>query len=76
MLLGRVLLGLSFLRRLLLCSQVVRCLPFGRAQIGRVCLSLLHRLLRRVAGLIYVPDRERGEARQRVMRRLGLDQAT
>jgi uncharacterized tellurite resistance protein B-like protein len=33
-------------------------------------------LLRRVGGLIYVPDRERGEARQRVMRRLGLDQAT
>jgi len=33
-------------------------------------------LLRRVAGLIYVPDRERGEARQRVLRRLGLDQAT
>jgi len=29
-------------------------------------------LLRRVAGLIYVPDRERGEARQRVLRRLGL----
>ena len=33
-------------------------------------------LLRRVAGLIYVPDRERGEARQRVLKRLGLDQAT
>ena len=33
-------------------------------------------LLRRVGGLIYVPDRERGEARQRVLRRLGLDQAT
>jgi uncharacterized tellurite resistance protein B-like protein len=28
-------------------------------------------LLRRVGGLIYVPDRERGEARQRVLRRLG-----
>ena len=33
-------------------------------------------LLRRVGGLIYVPDRERGEARQRVLKRLGLDQAT
>ena len=31
-------------------------------------------LLRRVGGLIYVPDRERGEARQRVLKRLGLDQ--
>lgn len=30
-------------------------------------------LLRRVGGLIYVPDRERGMARQRVLRRLGLD---
>jgi uncharacterized tellurite resistance protein B-like protein len=30
-------------------------------------------LLRRVGGLIYVPDRERGMARQRVMARLGLD---
>jgi len=30
-------------------------------------------LLRRVGGLIYVPDRERGEARQRVLKRLGLD---
>ncbi len=29
-------------------------------------------LLRRVAGLIYVPDRESGRARQRVMARLGL----
>ena len=29
-------------------------------------------LLRRVAGLIYVPDRESGEARLRVLRRLGL----
>lgn len=28
-------------------------------------------LLRRVAGLIYVPDRESGQARQRVMARLG-----
>ena len=28
-------------------------------------------LLRRVAGLIYVPDRERGEARRRVLERLG-----
>lgn len=28
-------------------------------------------LLRRVAGLIYVPDRESGEARQRVLARLG-----
>ena len=32
-------------------------------------------LLRRVGGLIYVPDRERGMARQRVLARLGLDQA-
>jgi uncharacterized tellurite resistance protein B-like protein len=31
-------------------------------------------LLRRVGGLVYVPDRERGIARQRVMARLGLDQ--
>lgn len=31
-------------------------------------------LLRRVGGLIYVPDRERGMARQRVLKRLGLDQ--
>jgi uncharacterized tellurite resistance protein B-like protein len=31
-------------------------------------------LLRRVGGLIYVPDPERGMARQRVLRRLGLDQ--
>jgi uncharacterized tellurite resistance protein B-like protein len=31
-------------------------------------------LLRRVGGLIYVPDRERGMARQRVLARLGLDQ--
>jgi uncharacterized tellurite resistance protein B-like protein len=30
-------------------------------------------LLRRVGGLIYVPDPERGIARQRVLRRLGLD---
>ncbi|MDR3497662.1 MAG: TerB family tellurite resistance protein [Parvibaculum sp.] len=29
-------------------------------------------LLRRVAGLIYVPDRESGQARQRVLARLGL----
>jgi uncharacterized tellurite resistance protein B-like protein len=29
-------------------------------------------LLRRVSGLIYVPDPERGMARQRVLRRLGL----
>ena len=32
-------------------------------------------LLRRVGGLIYVPDRERATARQRVLKRLGLDQA-
>jgi uncharacterized tellurite resistance protein B-like protein len=32
-------------------------------------------LLRRVGGLIYVPDPERGMARQRVLKRLGLDQA-
>ena len=30
-------------------------------------------LLRRVGGLIYVPDRERGMARRRVLGRLGLD---
>lgn len=30
-------------------------------------------LLRRVAGLIYVPDREAGHARKRVLTRLGLD---
>lgn len=29
-------------------------------------------LLRRVAGLIYVPDRESGQARQRVIARLGI----
>jgi uncharacterized tellurite resistance protein B-like protein len=33
-------------------------------------------LLRRVGGLIYVPDRERGMARQRVLERLGLAQAS
>ncbi len=33
-------------------------------------------LLRRVAGLIYVPDRERGLARQRVLGRRGLEPAT
>ena len=33
-------------------------------------------LLRRVGGLINVPDRERGMARQRVRKRLGLDPAT
>jgi uncharacterized tellurite resistance protein B-like protein len=33
-------------------------------------------LLRRVGGLIYVPDRERGVARQRVRKRLGLDRGT
>jgi uncharacterized tellurite resistance protein B-like protein len=32
-------------------------------------------LLRRVGGLIYVPDRERGMARQRVLKRRGLDKA-
>jgi uncharacterized tellurite resistance protein B-like protein len=32
-------------------------------------------LLRRVGGLIYVAERERGEARLRVLKRLGLDQA-
>lgn len=30
-------------------------------------------LLRRVAGLLHVPDRARGEARLRVLRRLGLE---
>ena len=33
-------------------------------------------LLRRVGGLIYVPDRERGMARRRVLERLGIDEAT
>lgn len=33
-------------------------------------------LLRRVAGLIYVPDRESGQARQRVMARLGVASRT
>tara|TARA_R110002110_G_scaffold107622_16_gene269260 strand:+ start:790 stop:1257 length:468 start_codon:yes stop_codon:yes gene_type:complete len=33
-------------------------------------------LLRRVAGLIYVPDRESGEARRRVMNRLGISSGT
>jgi uncharacterized tellurite resistance protein B-like protein len=32
-------------------------------------------LLRRVGGLIYVPDRDRGMARQRVLRRRGLEGA-
>jgi uncharacterized tellurite resistance protein B-like protein len=32
-------------------------------------------LLRRIGGLIYVPDRDRGMARQRVLARLGLGQA-
>ena len=32
-------------------------------------------LLRRVGGLIYVTDRERGMARQRVLKRRGLDEA-
>lgn len=31
-------------------------------------------LLRRVGGLIYVPDRERGEAKKRVLARLGIEQ--
>ncbi len=31
-------------------------------------------LLRRVAGLIYVTDRERGDARKRVIARLGIDE--
>jgi uncharacterized tellurite resistance protein B-like protein len=30
-------------------------------------------LLRRVGGLIYIPDPERGMARQRVLKRLGID---
>ncbi len=29
-------------------------------------------LLRKIAGLIYVPDKDRGEARKRVLQRLGL----
>ena len=33
-------------------------------------------LLRRVAGLIYVTDRERGDARKRAMARLGIDETT
>ena len=32
-------------------------------------------LLRRVAGLIYVTDRERGDARKRAMARLGIDES-
>jgi uncharacterized tellurite resistance protein B-like protein len=32
-------------------------------------------LLRRIGGLVYVSDRERGAARQRVLERCGLDQA-
>ena len=32
-------------------------------------------MLRRVAGLVDVSDHERGEARQRVLRRLGIDRA-
>ena len=32
-------------------------------------------LLRRVGGLIYVPDRDRGIARQRALKQLGLDRA-
>jgi uncharacterized tellurite resistance protein B-like protein len=32
-------------------------------------------MLRRVAGLVDVSDRERGEARRRVLRRLGIDEA-
>lgn len=31
-------------------------------------------LVRRIAGLIYVSDRERGDARKRVMARLGIDE--
>jgi uncharacterized tellurite resistance protein B-like protein len=30
-------------------------------------------LLRRIGGLIYVSDRDRGAARKRVMKRLGID---
>ena len=30
-------------------------------------------LMRRIAGLIYVPDRESGEARKRALSKLGLD---
>jgi len=30
-------------------------------------------LMRRIGGLIYVPDRERGEARKRALKRLGLE---
>ena len=30
-------------------------------------------LLRRIAGLLYVPDRESGEARKRVLARLGVE---
>ncbi|HEY0524327.1 MAG TPA: TerB family tellurite resistance protein [Stellaceae bacterium] len=32
-------------------------------------------LLRRIGGLLYVPDQERGKARQRVLQRLGRDDA-
>lgn len=45
------------------------------AYVDRVLDEYEDSLLRRVGGLIYVPDRERGLARQRVLARLGLDQA-
>ncbi len=47
------------------------CSPPGRLRRPKQ----LDSLLRRVSGLIYVPDPERGMARQRVLKRLGLDQA-
>ena len=36
--------------------------------------ALESNLLRRIGGLIYVSDRDRGEARKRVLQRLGADQ--
>lgn len=40
----------------------------------RILHELEDNLLRRIGGLIYVSDRERAEARKRVLRRLGLEQ--
>ena len=45
------------------------------AYAGRVLDKYEDSLLRRIGGLIYVPDRESGMARRRVLTRLGLDQA-
>lgn len=40
----------------------------------RILHELEDNLLRRIGGLIYVSDRERAEARKRVLRRLGIEQ--